>query len=139
MNLDNERLGKEITAKAIAERNKRIEEYWDNLLPFREPKDVPPLPKVDAKKWKEFYVPKIIKANGIPRKDLVDGQFYIGDHRNANVAKWDAKKEHFVYMRYKFGSIFEDVCKHFEDDDGFALFVPLRIATEEQYKQNKIE
>jgi hypothetical protein len=32
--------------------------------------------------------------------------------------------------------VFEDKCNHFEDDDGFALFVPIGIGTEEKYKQN---
>jgi hypothetical protein len=39
-------------------------------------------------------------------------------------------------MRTKFQNVFEDTCNHFEDDDGFALFVPIGIGTEEKYKQN---
>ena len=120
-----------------AEREKRIKEYWENELPkFNNPEDVPELPRVDEKEWKEFYVPKLIGAGAIPKKDLVVGQFYIGEHRRATVAKWTGKD--FVYNREKFGTVFEDNCNHFEDDDGFALFVPIRIGTEEEYKNNQV-
>lgn len=62
----------------------------------------------------------------ILKKDLEDGVYYIGDHRIASIAQWDAKAQQFLYMRYKFGDTFVDSCNHFEDDNGFALFVPLR-------------
>lgn len=117
------------------ERKRKIKEYWENELPkFINPNDVPDLPKVDEQEWKEFYVPKLIELGAIPKKDLVEGQYYIGEHRRANVAKWNGKE--FIYNREKFGNVFEDKCNHFEDDDGFALFVPIRVGTEEEYKQN---
>jgi hypothetical protein len=116
------------------ERKQRIKEYWENLPKINTPRDVPELPKVDIQEWKDYYVPKLIEAGAIPKKDLVEGQYYIGEHRNAQVAKWNGKE--FVYMRTKFQNVFEDTCNHFEDDDGFALFVPIGIGTEEKYKQN---
>lgn len=120
-----------------AEREKRIKEYWENVPKFKNPEDVPDLPKVDEKEWKDFYVPKLIEAGAIPKTDLVDGQYYIGEHRRANVGKWNGKE--FTYNREKFGKVFEDKCNHFEDDDGFALFVPIRIGTEEEYMQNRLQ
>ena len=116
------------------ERKQRIKEYWENLPKINTPRDVPDLPRVDIQEWKDYYVPKLIKAGAIGKKDLVEGQYYIGEHRRANVAKWDGKE--FIYNREKFGNVYEDKCNHFEDDDGFALFVPIGIGTEEQYKQN---
>jgi hypothetical protein len=116
------------------ERKQRIKEYWENLPKINTPRDVPDLPKVDIQEWKDYYVPKLIEAGAIPKKDLVEGQYYIGEHRNAQVAKWNGKE--FVYMRTKFQNVYEDTCNHFEDDDGFALFVPIGIGTEEKYKQN---
>jgi hypothetical protein len=116
------------------ERKQRIKEYWENLPKINTPRDVPDLPKVDIQEWKDYYVPKLIEAGAIPKKDLVEDQYYIGEHRNAQVAKWNGKE--FVYMRTKFQNVFEDTCNHFEDDDGFALFVPIGIGTEEKYKQN---
>ncbi len=114
------------------ERETRIKEYWRNLPKFETPNDVPELPDVDKEEWNEFYVPKLIEAGAIPKKDLIDGQVYIGNHRNTTVARWNEKKNKFDHMRYKFGWI-EDECNHFEDDDGFALFVPIRLGTEKDW------
>ena len=68
---------------------------------------------------------------------LIDGQIYIGRHRNANIQRWDEKKNKFIHMRYKFGWV-EDECNHFEDDDGYALFVPFKLGTQEDW-DNRIE
>lgn len=119
-----------------AEREKRIKEYWDKIPKFVTHNDVPDLPRVDEVEWKEFYVPKLIEAGAIAKKDLIVDQYYIGNHRRATVAKWDGKE--FVYNREKFGNVYEDKCNHFEDDDSFALFVPIRFGTEEEYKQNRL-
>ena len=116
------------------ERKKKVKEYWENLPKINTPRDVPDLPRVDIQEWKDFYVPKLIEAGAIGKNDLIEGRIYIGEHRRANVAKWNGKE--FIYNREKFGNVFEDKCNHFEDDDGFALFVPIGIGTEEQYKQN---
>lgn len=119
------------------EREKRIREYWETLKPFAGVNDIPELPRVETDEWNNFYVPKLIGAGAIRKKDLVDGQFYAGDHRRATIAKWDAKQNKFIYNRTKFNMTYEDDCNHFEDDDGYALFVPIRIATEEEYKINQ--
>jgi hypothetical protein len=121
-----------------AEREKRFKEHWNNLPKFTKPKDVPDLPRVETKEWKEFYVPKLIEAGAIPKKDLLDGKYYFGEHRNATVALWDEERNCFFYNRTKFNHTFEDKCNHFEDDDGYALFVPIGEATEEEYKENKL-
>lgn len=119
--------------KMKEEKLKKIKEYWENELPkFNNPEDVPQLPVVDEKEWKEFYVPKLIKAGAIPKKDLIDGQIYIGEHRRTTIARWNQKENKFEYMRYKFGWR-EDECNHFEDDDGFVLFVPIKLGTQEDW------
>ena len=116
------------------ERRKRIREYWGNLPKFEKPEDVPDIPRVDEKEYKEFYVPKLIAAGAIPKKDLVDGQFYFGEYRNANVGKWIAEKNVFEHWRYKFGYRLDD-CNHFEDDNAYALFVPIRLANEQEIEE----
>jgi len=136
--MENEKLEFKIKADDQLEqirqdRKKRIREYWENELgKFIEPDDVPELPRVDEQEWKEFYIPKLIEAGAIPKKDLIDGQIYIGEHRNAKIQRWNAEKNKFDHMRYKFGWM-EDDCNHFEDDDGFALFVPIRLGTEDDW------
>lgn len=115
------------------ERKKRIREYWEKELPrFNNPEDVPDLPQVDEKEWEEFYVPKLIEYGAIAKKDLIHNQIYIGNHRNTSVARWNQHTNKFDYMRFKFGWR-EDVCNHFEDDDGFALFVPIKLGTENDW------
>lgn len=135
--MENERLMFKMKAEAQLEqirqeRIKKIREYWENLPKMVNPEDVPDLPRVDEKEWKEFYVPKLIEAGAIPKKDLINGQVYIGRHRNADVQRWNAEKNKFDHMRYKFGWM-EDECNHFEDDDGYALFVPIRLGTEDDW------
>jgi hypothetical protein len=136
--MENENLGFKMKAEAQLqqireERQKRIREYWENELPkFNNPQDVPDLPKVDEKEWREFFVPKMIEAGAIPKKDLIHGQVYIGEHRNTTVARWNQETNKFDHMRYKFGWMKDD-CNHFEDDDGFALFVPIRLGTEDDW------
>lgn len=114
------------------ERKRLIKEYWENLPKFEKPEDVPAIPRVDPKEYQEYYIPKLVAAGAIPKKDLVDGQYYLGEHRRARIAKWKADKGVFEYWRYKFGFRIDE-CNHFEDDDGFALFVPLRLATQEEF------
>jgi hypothetical protein len=118
------------------ERKKRIKEYWENLPKIINPNDVPELPRVDIQEWMDYYVPKLIEAGAIAKHDLVIDQIYVGEHRRANVAKWNGKE--FVYNRTKFNMVYEDKCNHFEDDDGFALFVPIRTGTKEEYINNQV-
>jgi len=117
-----------------AERKRRMLEYWNNLPKFEKPEDVPNIPRVDPVEYKEFYVPKLIGAGAIPKNELVDGQFYFGEYRNANVGRWLAEKQVFEHWRYKFGYRLDD-CNHFEDDNGYALFVPIRLANEAEIEE----
>lgn len=58
----------------------------------------------------------------IPKSELKVGRRYNGVCRNANMAEWNG--ETFVYDRYKFGFWFKEEINHFEDDDGYDVFVP---------------
>ena len=121
--------------KLKEEREQRIKDFWENGIPkLNNPEDVPTLPRVNEKEWKEYYVPRLIDAGAIPKKDLIHGQVYIGDHRNTDVARWNQETNKFDHMRYKFGWRKDD-CNHFEDDDEFALFVPIRLGTEDDWNE----
>ena len=124
----------------IKKMKEQQKEDFLKIKPFVNAEDIPDLPKVDAKEWKEYFVPILIEKGAIPKVDLIDGEWYYGDHRRCNVAKWNEKDNQFDYLRYKFG-YFWDNCNHFEDDDGYALFVPLRLATKEEAleEESKIE
>jgi hypothetical protein len=118
------------------ERAARIKEWWMTLKPFKDKYDVPTLPRVDKQEWEEFYVPKLIGAGAIPKKDLVVGEYYIGNHRCTGIARWNGNV--FEYWKWEFFPM-EDECNHFEDDDGFALFVPIGIGTKEEFDKYNYE
>lgn len=111
--------------KEIAERDARIRKYWkENTSPFVKSYDVPNLPIVSSEEWKSFFVPILIKRGAIPKDKLVVGKTYYGECRNACKAVWLGDK--FEYQRYKFGYTFPEKINHFEDDNGYDLFVPIR-------------
>ena len=58
----------------------------------------------------------------IPKKDLIIGEKYSGICRNTSEAVWNGKV--FEYKRYKFGFFYDDTINHYEDDDGYDVFVP---------------
>lgn len=103
--------------------------FTDNLKPFEESFHVPPIPRNLTKEdYTNILVPAFITAGAIPKEELIDQAYYYGDYRNATIGKWLADKNQFEINRYKFGWR-KDWCNHFEDDDNFALFTPLRAAT----------
>jgi len=71
-------------------------------------------------------------------KDLVDGEFYYGSCRNATVARWDAAKHKFTYVRYKFGDQYLEDINCLEEDDGYDLFVPVRKTGSAQAERDDI-
>jgi hypothetical protein len=110
---------------------------WHRLKHFETPDDVPQIPQVPKEEYEEFYVPKLIEAGAIRKKDLIDQQIYIGSHRRCTIAKWDTPTNKFMYWRNKFGCVFIETCCHFEDDDGYALFVPIKLGTEKDFEKSK--
>ena len=68
---------------------------------------------------------KMEQVEVIYKKDLVEGQTYEGECRNADHAIWNGTR--FVYDRYKFGSTYKEEINHFEDDNGYDVFVPMKI------------
>jgi len=111
--------------------DENIKTYWEELKPFQKAEDVPNLPKMD-----DFYKNRLIELGAIPKNELEDGVWYYGNYRNTDLGKWDFKTQKFGHWRHKFGWIW-DTCNHFEDDNGFALFVPLRKANEKELEQIK--
>jgi hypothetical protein len=58
----------------------------------------------------------------VPKTDLKIGAFYYGSCRNASIARWEGEK--FKHLRTKFGDEFFETIFHFEDDNGYDLFMP---------------
>jgi hypothetical protein len=73
----------------------------------------------------EVVIPEFIRLGAIQKKNLIAGKRYKGYCRNADAAVWNGME--FVYVRHKFGCTFDEKIKHFEDDDGYDVFVPYRV------------
>lgn len=61
----------------------------------------------------------------IPKKDLLDGGYYAGYCRNANIARWSEKEQCFYHWRQKFTNHFIETIKHREDEEVFDVFDPI--------------
>ena len=115
----------EYAAAKKMEREQSIKDYWMTLKPFENCYDVPQIPKFDI----EFFQKRLIELGAIPLDKMEVGEWYYGDNRNASFGKWNG--ENFDHLRYSF-TFYWDTSEHFQKDDGFALFTPLRKATQEE-------
>jgi hypothetical protein len=109
----------------LNKRRENLRDFWLNLKPFQTIDEIPDLPKTNEKEWREFYIPILIKCGAIPKNKLIVGKTYIGACRNATEALWSGTK--FYYDRHKFNTTFKEEINHFEDDDGYDLFVPIEL------------
>lgn len=122
---------KKLALEKLKEKKRQEDKRWENLTPFKNAHDVPKLPIPMT----PFHIEKLIEAGAIPKTELVDGKMYYGECRNADHAIWDAKRDVFVYKRNKFGYVFDEDINHFEDDDGYDLFVPIKLEDEINIKK----
>lgn len=105
------------------EQYNRIKRFLCEMEPFAD--NIPDIPRMETPEdYQEYVVKNFIRCGAIPKKDLIVGKTYIGDCRNASEAIWNGTQ--FIYKRQKFGVIYDEVINHFEDDDGFDLFVPIK-------------
>ncbi len=99
---------------------KRLEE----MKPFTE-EFIPEPPILGKELYDKYVIPNFIRCGAIPKDKLVIGETYIGSCRNAREAVWDGKV--FIYERTKFGCTFNEKINHFQDDDRYDVFVPLKV------------
>ena len=116
---------KEKLLKDKEERYNNILEFWKNRKPFKNEDDINGCPKVLPDDYQNIIIPNIIRCGGIPKNKLEIGKTYIGDCRNASEAVWNGKV--FTYMRTKFGYTYPEHINHFEDDDGYNFFIPIKV------------
>ena len=108
----------------MKENIQHIIEWFDNLEPFENIDHIPDIPKVDEEIYYKYIVPNLIRCGAIPKESLEIGATYLGSCRNADKAVWNG--EVFVYKRTKFGFTYDEEINHFQDDDGYDLFVPIK-------------
>jgi hypothetical protein len=72
-----------------------------------------------------FLQNTLIKHGALPLHEMEVGKTYIGTCRNSSEAVWQG--DHFIYQRYKWGSTFPEKINHFQNDDGYDVFVPIKL------------
>lgn len=77
---------------------------------------------------RQFVQDTLIRYGAIPIDKLEVGKTYIGFCRNASEATWQGEK--FIYKRTKWGFVYDEKINHFQNDDGFDVFVPIKIKNE---------
>jgi hypothetical protein len=117
-------LTQEEVAKIREWRFNRQLEYWRNLDREFTVETIPDIPKTSPDVYNDIIIPALIRCGAIPKSQLEVGATYIGSCRNASEAVWLGDK--FEYQRYKFGYTFPETINHFEDDNGYDLFVPIK-------------
>ena len=105
---------------------KNVQEFFENMKPFETNDDIPDIPKVkDKQMYEDVIVKNLIRCGAIPKDKLIVGKTYIGSCRNSGKATWTG--EEFEYERHKLGTTYTDAVNHFQDDDGYDLFVPIKL------------
>lgn len=92
--------------------------------------DIPEFPLFRTSEEYKKFTKECIEAGAICKKDLIKGAYYVGSCRNSGIALWTGKE--FIYIREKIGYYIDHV-NHFEDDDGYDLFIPLKMLDYENY------
>ena len=80
---------------------------------------------LDENEYKEIVCnPLVNKLGAISKNKLIPGSLYRGECRNSDIAIW-LEEGKFEYIRYKFSFVYLEKINHYEDDDGYDVFVPL--------------
>ncbi len=107
------------------QRYKNVLEYWKTRQAFKNEVDIPSIPIVKKEDYENIIIPNLIRCGAIPKNKLIVGKTYLGSCRNASEAVWTGNV--FVYKRTKFGYTYDENINHFQDDDGYDVFVPIKI------------
>lgn len=121
------------------ERSKRETEWWNNFKrEFKTTQDIPNIPVYEKDFMETVVCPKLIECGAIPKDKLIVGHTYLGKCRNASKAVWKENGK-FEYMRTEFGFTYPEEINHFQDDDGYDLFIPIKDITEDEHKSNSLD
>ncbi len=101
----------------------KLIERLESMSSFKNGNVIVPIMRT-SEDHQNYVVKNFIRCGAIPKKDLIIGKTYIGSCRNTNEAVWIG--EQFEYNKTEFGCTFKEKINHFEDDNGFDLFVPLK-------------
>ncbi len=96
------------------------------LKKFSKLDDIPEFPRWETQEEFQQLIKEYLEAGAIAKEDLIPGAWYIGQSRSANVAQWFPKTG-FEFIRHKFSGSYIDHINHFQDDDGYDLFIPFKL------------
>ena len=116
---------KEELAYEKAHRNELLIKRLEEMVPFDDER-IPSPPIVDKETYDKYVIPNFIRCGAISSSELVVGKKYYGHCRNADVAVWLGDR--FEYERTKFGSTYIECINNFDNDNGYDLFVPIRLS-----------
>ena len=116
---------KEELAYEKAHRNELLIKRLEEMVPFDD-EYIPSPPIVDNETYRKYVIPNFVRCGAIPSSELIVGKKYYGHCRNADVAVW--LDDRFEYERTKFGSSYIECINNFDNDNGYDLFVPIRLS-----------
>jgi len=93
---------------------------------YKVSEDIPNIPRFKTKEEHEKFCRMLIENGAIPKNKLKDKMKYYGTCRNTDYAIWNESTQKFSYKRFKFDIPYIDSINHFEDDNGYDLFVPIK-------------
>ena len=118
-----------VKAQLEEEKKNRVQNLikrFQEMEPFDGDVDrIPLLPVVDDEIYQKYIVPNLIRCGAIPKEELEVGATYLGECRNAHKAVWK-ENGRFEYMRSKFGCTYPEEINHFQDDDGYDVYTPIK-------------
>lgn len=94
---------------------------------FKKVDDIPEFPSNLTSSDAEEFARKYIEAGAIAKEDLISGGWYTGQSRNTNIAQWFPNPGRFYFIRYKMDGKYVDNIHHFQDDNGYDLFIPFKL------------
>lgn len=113
-----------------SEKLNRIKKLFEEMKPFGDSifkvPQIPIFDKEDSKLYEDIVVKNLIRCGAIPKSELEVGSWYLGRYRNAQYGRWNGKV--FEHEKMECGFWFKETKQgnHFEDDNGYALFVPIK-------------
>ena len=113
------------------------EEWWieSKSIKITSVDDIPPVPVLDKDKLRNFYIPILEERGIIPKRDLVEGQWYEGKTREGRYGQWNL--DSFVVPSIKsWSKLTVSHQKHYEDNAFMSdAFIPFRKLTDEEVKK----
>lgn len=94
---------------------------------FNKIDDIPEFPRLEKEEDYQKLVKEYLEAGAIAKENLIPGAWYIGQSRSANVAQWFPNPGRFYFIRYKMDGKYVDDIHHFQDDNGYDLFIPFKL------------